>query len=215
MRAWYPRPPPVRIPARAAGRRAIAGASPALPPGAPAVPPASVGEIDFGLRVSGVSGDPARYQRLRDLRDGPTLDRLRYDRDTAGWKFQAAMDHVGYRDQRYQATFDHYGDVKGSVEWNQIPLFYSTGTRTPFRSESSGRVPVGRLAAGGDTERHGHDATARAGEPAVHRSARGVTLPTYGWSTRPSRPSTSRCHSVVSDAPARSPGARPSGKPTR
>src|SRR5688572_2157454 len=83
-------------------------------PDVPAAPPAvRVGEIDFGLRVSGVSGDPARYQRLRDLRDGPTLDRVRYNRDTAGWKFQAAMDHVGYRDQRYQAAFTRYGAIKG------------------------------------------------------------------------------------------------------
>lgn len=120
-----------------------AGQSPAprppSPPDVPATPPAvRVGEIDFGLRVSGVSGDPARYQRLRDLRDGPTLDRVRYDRDTAGWKFQAAMDHVAYRDQRYQAAFTRYGAVKGSFEWNQIPLFYSTDTRTPFRSGSAG-----------------------------------------------------------------------------
>ena len=133
------RPPPVRNPARAAGRRAIAGASPAPPPRcASGTTCEHRAKSTSALRVSGVSGDPARYQRLRDLRDGPTLDRLRYDRDTAGWKFQAAMDHVGYRDQRYQATFARYGKVKGSVEWNQIPLFYSADTRTPFRSESPG-----------------------------------------------------------------------------
>jgi MtrB/PioB family decaheme-associated outer membrane protein len=138
MRAWYPVSllfAILFVPPAAAQSPAP---RPPAPPGEPAVPPASVGEIDFGLRGSSVSGDPARYQRFRDLRDGPTLDRLRYDRDTAGWKFQAAMDHVGYRDQRYQATFDRYGDVKGSFEWNQIPLFYSADTRTPFRSESPG-----------------------------------------------------------------------------
>jgi MtrB/PioB family decaheme-associated outer membrane protein len=138
MRAWSPVPLLFAILLVQPAAAQSPAPRPPSPPGAPAVPPARVGEIDFGLRVSGVSGDPARYQRLRDLRDGPTLDRLRYDRDTAGWKFQAAMDHVGYRDQRYQATFDRYGDVKGSVEWNQIPLFYSADTRTPFRSESPG-----------------------------------------------------------------------------
>src|SRR5688572_7424160 len=100
MRAWYPVPllsAILLVPPAAAQSPAP---RPPAPPGAPALPPASVGEIDFCLRVSGVSGDPARYQRFRDLRDGPTLDRLRYDRDTAGWKFQAAMDHAGYRDQR-------------------------------------------------------------------------------------------------------------------
>ena len=120
---------------------AAAQTLPVSQPQAPApVPaaPARIGEVDFGLRVNSASGDPARYQRLRDLRDGPTLDRFRYDRETEAWTFQAAMDHVGYRDQRYAAAFDRYGKLKGSVEWNQIPLFYSTDTRTPFRSDSAG-----------------------------------------------------------------------------
>jgi MtrB/PioB family decaheme-associated outer membrane protein len=80
----------------------------------------------------------ARYQRFRDLRDGPTLDRFRYDREKSSWAFRAAMDHVGYRDQRYAASFERYGKVKGSFEWNQIPLFYSADTRTPFTSPSTG-----------------------------------------------------------------------------
>jgi MtrB/PioB family decaheme-associated outer membrane protein len=97
-----------------------------------------IGEVEFGARVDSVSGDPARYQRFRDLRDGPTLDRFRYVREKPSWNARAAMDHVGYRDQRYAASFERYGKAKGSFEWNQIPLFYSADTRTPFTSPSIG-----------------------------------------------------------------------------
>ena len=99
---------------------------------------AGAGEIDFGGRVTSVSGDPARYQRFRDLREGPTLDRVRFERRTDAWQFQAAVDHAGYRDQRYASSFTRYGKVKASVEWNQVPLFYSADTRTPFRTDAPG-----------------------------------------------------------------------------
>jgi MtrB/PioB family decaheme-associated outer membrane protein len=97
-----------------------------------------VGEIDFGARATAVDGDAARFQRLRDLRDGPTLDRVRYDREMEAWNFRAAMDHVGYRDQRYQAAYERYGRIKASFTWDQVPLFYSADTRTPFRQVSEG-----------------------------------------------------------------------------
>jgi MtrB/PioB family decaheme-associated outer membrane protein len=116
-------------------------AAPVSQPQAAASSPAAaawIGEIDFGGRLSTVSGDPARYQRLRDLREGPTIDRFRYQRDADAWKATAAVDHAGYRDQRYSATFQRYGRWKASVDWNQIPLFYSADTRTPLVSESAG-----------------------------------------------------------------------------
>lgn len=110
-------------------------------PQTPALAPTAavrIGEVDFGVRVNAVSGDPARYQRFRDLRDGLTIDRLRYDRDTERWMFRAVMDHAGYRDQRYSALFNRYGKLKASFEWNQVPLLYGRETRTPFRRESEG-----------------------------------------------------------------------------
>jgi MtrB/PioB family decaheme-associated outer membrane protein len=125
-------------------RPGLTQAQTAAPAGAQAPPPgtglvaAAIGQVDFGARLTGVSGDPARYQRFRDLRDGPTVDRFRYERDTSAWAFAAAMDHVGYRDQRYAATVERYGSVTASFEWNQIPLFYSADTRTPYREASDG-----------------------------------------------------------------------------
>jgi MtrB/PioB family decaheme-associated outer membrane protein len=111
--------------------------------------PASVGNIDFGARFFDVSGDPARDQRYRDLRSGPTLDRVRYTRDRSTWMFSAGADHAGYRDQRYFATFMNAGTVKASFDWNQIPLFNSTSTRTPYTSPSPGVFRIDDAIQGG------------------------------------------------------------------
>lgn len=111
---------------------------PASAPSAPASIAPRIGQVDFGVRLTGISGDPARFQRLRDLRSGPTLDRLRYDRDTDAWNAQAAIDHAGYRDQRYLVGFERYGRLKTTFEWSQVPLFLSTDTRTPYRRELEG-----------------------------------------------------------------------------
>jgi MtrB/PioB family decaheme-associated outer membrane protein len=120
---------------------APAAAQTPAPPQAPAAPAASVvriGEVDFGARATGISGNAARYQRFRDLRSGPTVDRLRYVRERPEWKAESEIDHAGYRDQRYFASFERYGKVRGSVEWDQIPLFYGKETRTPFREAADG-----------------------------------------------------------------------------
>ena len=101
-------------------------------------PKPSSGEAEFGGRVTGLSGDPARFQRFRDVRDGPTLDRVRYERRKESWQFLAALDHVGYRDQRYTAGFNQYGKVKASFQWDQVPFFSSTDTRTPYTSPLPG-----------------------------------------------------------------------------
>lgn len=87
--------------------------------------------IDFGARGTSFAdnSDPARFQRYRDLRDGGTLDVLRYFKDTEQFSFRAQADHVGYRDQRYYATYNRFGRVKASFEWNQIPLYFSEDTR--------------------------------------------------------------------------------------
>ena len=111
-------------------------------PPAPAGKPASLsqpsGEVEFGGRASRISGDAARFQKYRDLRNGPTIDRARYEKTKERWEFKAALDHAGYRDQRYTAGFNQYGKLKASFQWDQIPFFYSMDTRTPFTSPSIG-----------------------------------------------------------------------------
>jgi MtrB/PioB family decaheme-associated outer membrane protein len=94
--------------------------------------------LDFGVRVSDVDGDRARFMRFQDFRSGAVLDRGRYtrERDTRWFHFEA--DNVGYRDQRYSANVDQFGRVKAWFEWNQIPFFYSETARTMFTQTSPG-----------------------------------------------------------------------------
>jgi MtrB/PioB family decaheme-associated outer membrane protein len=97
-----------------------------------------VGQVDFGARLTDTSGDPARYQRFRDLRDGATLNLFRFERERTNWLFSASAFDVGYRDQRYIAGFERFGIVKASFEWDQIPTFYSTDTRVLHANAGGG-----------------------------------------------------------------------------
>jgi MtrB/PioB family decaheme-associated outer membrane protein len=100
--------------------------------------------VDVGLRGTsfGSGSDEARFQRYRDLRNGPTLDVFRYLNETDSRAFKVQAGHVGYRDQRYSALYDNYGKLKVSFEWNQIPLFYSQDTATLFTSASLGVLRI-------------------------------------------------------------------------
>jgi MtrB/PioB family decaheme-associated outer membrane protein len=97
-----------------------------------------VGEIDFGAQITGGLDEVGRFQRFEDRRSGATLQRLRYARNRETWAFTARMDHVGYRDQRYFASFDQYGRVKASFEWTQTPLWASGVSSSPFEQELPG-----------------------------------------------------------------------------
>jgi MtrB/PioB family decaheme-associated outer membrane protein len=101
-------------------------------------PTPSTGEIDVGVRVTAGLDDVGRFQRFADPRTGPTLDRLRYARDRDAWTFDVAIDHAGYRDQRYVASFEQYGKVKASFEWDSIPLWYGGRSSSPFREAAAG-----------------------------------------------------------------------------
>ena len=116
------------------------GAGAQQPPSPPETP--QVGSFDVGGRVSSADGDDARFQRYRDLRDGAFLENFRYSRDTTNWLFDAKLTHVGYRDQQYQASFNQFGKVKAWFEWNQVPLFYSLDTRTPYVEEAPGTLRI-------------------------------------------------------------------------
>ncbi len=105
---------------------------------------APVNQIDFGIRgtVFGAGSDQARFQRYRDTRDGGTLDRLRIWKDTDAYRYNLQADHVGYRDQRFSASYSNYGKVKASFEWNQVPLFYSQETRTLYSASTPGLLSL-------------------------------------------------------------------------
>ena len=91
-------------------------------------------QFQFGGRVSSIDGDPARFQRYQDMRDGVLFTDAKYAREAPGgdWLFRAAADNVGYRDQRYFSDYERTGKFKISGLWNEIPQFYSVDTKTPY-----------------------------------------------------------------------------------
>ncbi len=91
-------------------------------------------QFEFGGRLSSIAGDPARFQRYQDLRDGVLFTDARYARDDpeGNWLFHVAADNVGYRDQRYFGDYERTGRFVISGLWDEIPQFYSVDTRTPF-----------------------------------------------------------------------------------
>ncbi len=118
-------------------------AAPAPEAAASAATSRSGGQAEFGGRASSISGDAARFQRYRDVRAGPTLDRSQYQKVKQRWEFNASLEHAGYRDQRYTAGFNQYGKLKASFQWDQVPFFYSIDTRTAFTSPAPGVFRLG------------------------------------------------------------------------
>jgi MtrB/PioB family decaheme-associated outer membrane protein len=91
-------------------------------------------QFEFGGRLSSVKGDPARFQRYADIRDGVLFTDARYAReDPAGaWVFRAAADNVGWRDQRFFGEYERPGRFVIRGLWDEIPQFYSVDTKTPY-----------------------------------------------------------------------------------
>jgi MtrB/PioB family decaheme-associated outer membrane protein len=130
----------------AAPQRALAQA--ATPPAAqPAAAPAAAGddskrslfdvtdrEFFIGGRVSSIDGDPARYQRYQDVRDGLLFSNFRYAfaPSDGNSSFKLRANNVGYRDQEYFADYNLVGKLKVTGGYQQIPQFYSVDTMTPY-----------------------------------------------------------------------------------
>jgi MtrB/PioB family decaheme-associated outer membrane protein len=88
----------------------------------------------IGGRVTSVDGDPARYQRYQDQRDGLLFSNFRYSfaKPDGTQDFRARADNVGYRDQEFMGSFDQIGTLSLTGSWQQIPQFYSVDTMTPY-----------------------------------------------------------------------------------
>jgi MtrB/PioB family decaheme-associated outer membrane protein len=101
-------------------------------------------QIDFGIRgtIFGDGSDKARFQRYQDLRDGGTIDRFRWGKSTDAYLFKFEADHLGYRDQRFAGSYNNYGKVKASFEWNQIPLYFSDTTHSLYSATSPGVLSI-------------------------------------------------------------------------
>jgi MtrB/PioB family decaheme-associated outer membrane protein len=129
------------LPVPAAGQ--TAGQVPVQPtPAAEPTRAAWANRIDFGARVGSVTGDPARWQRYRDLRDGPVVNAFNVRFDRNDWLLGLTGDHVGYRDQRYQFAAERPGRIQARVMWDQIPMFISQDTRTLYRDEGNGTLRI-------------------------------------------------------------------------
>lgn len=114
----------------------IAGAQTATPPEVVALGTGpNGGWIDFGVRGTSVTGEPARYERYRDLGDGAFLGGLRLNRETNGWVLALGADNVGRRDQRFDGEFVRPGKFKGYAMWDQIPMLLSRTTKTLFTED--------------------------------------------------------------------------------
>lgn len=94
--------------------------------------PAGVNIIDVGARGTSVNGDAARYERYRDLRDGPFIEALRWEGKKKDWDLSVRGDHTWWRDQRYVASATRPGKMKTWFMWDQIPMVMSYTTRTLF-----------------------------------------------------------------------------------
>ncbi len=96
------------------------------------------GFIGVGILGTDISGDGARFQRYRDLRDGPTGGPFRLDVEGRTWLFNVEADNVGRRGQRYLAELTRPGKFAVEVELDHVPLFYNETTRTLYTETSPG-----------------------------------------------------------------------------
>jgi MtrB/PioB family decaheme-associated outer membrane protein len=100
------------------------------------------GRLDIGLRTTSVEGDPARFERFRDLGDGGVFETFRWGRATDRWLFSAAGDHVGRDDQRFAGELVLPGRLKVGALWDQIPLVSSRDTRTLYDADAPGVLRI-------------------------------------------------------------------------
>ena len=105
--------------------------------------PTTYGTMDFGYLFTHVlDGDAARYERYRDLRTGPFLERGRFSTQKAGWVLDGGIDHLGRLDQRYTGSAIRPGQVKIWGQWDQIPLLMSRTTATLFTVPEPGVLQI-------------------------------------------------------------------------
>ena len=120
-----------QTPASASAQPASGSTSASQPPPAPETPTRSLfdttwHQFQFGGRFTSVDGDPARFQRYQDIRDGALFSDARYALEDPGgaWLLKTTADKVGWRDQRYSAEYERPGRFVISGLWDEIPQFY-------------------------------------------------------------------------------------------
>jgi len=91
-------------------------------------------ELFIGGRLTSIDGDPARFQRYQDVRDGLLFSGFRYlfAQPDGAYTLKARANNVGWRDQEYFADYSRAGKLSVTGIWQQIPQFYSVDTMTPY-----------------------------------------------------------------------------------
>ena len=120
--------PPAQAPAQAAA------ASPAAADDTRSLFALTDRELFIGGRATSIDGDPARFQRYQDVRDGLLFSGFRYafGQPDGAYTFKARANNVGWRDQEYFANYDRAGKLSVTGGYQQIPQFYSVDTATPY-----------------------------------------------------------------------------------
>ena len=93
-----------------------------------------LGLLDMGYRGTTATGEQARLERYRDLSDG-VASQINYSKDTPLFNASGSAFNIGYRDQRYRASFIGNGlHITGA--FTSTPTNYGYGTQTPWISPS-------------------------------------------------------------------------------
>ena len=84
--------------------------------------------------MTSIDGDPARFQRYQDVRDGLLFSGFRYSfaQPAGAYTFDARANNVGWRDQEYFANYNRIGKLSVTGSYQGIPQFYSVDTMTPY-----------------------------------------------------------------------------------
>jgi MtrB/PioB family decaheme-associated outer membrane protein len=101
-------------------------------------------QFQFGGRFSSIDGDPARFQRYGDFRDGVLFTDFRYagEQPDGDYGFHTAIDNLGWRDQRFYGDYEKTGRFVISGLWDQIPQFYSVDTATPYTASADEQLAL-------------------------------------------------------------------------
>ena len=105
-----------------------------------AAAPPQTGTFEIGFRGTSVTGDEARYERYRDLRNGANIN-FDFTKQTDRYWFNAEATNVGYRDQAYRAEYKNE-KLSVSAFWDSIPLNYGYNTLTPWQGVGSNKLTL-------------------------------------------------------------------------
>lgn len=98
------------------------------------------GTFELGFRGTSASGDEARYERYRDLRNGANIN-LNFSQQTDAYWFNAEATNVGYRDQRYAVEYQRE-KMRFSAFWDSLPLNYGYNTSTPWQGVGTNKLTL-------------------------------------------------------------------------